>query len=189
MDKQGGPASPSTRPEYPDVVPRRGIDFGAVRRQLQIQTHVTLQLLWEELSRGPPDASQGRQYGEVSQENGIFLFGLISRLLWPRWHRPRRRDGRTSCGKCGSDPARNGGRGSTPVRGLCPISFGTERCEWLFRRDVNKPLLSYQPGARSESISCMAAGRRRRPAACPETQGGDLPGAAAVTNDSVCSTE
>jgi hypothetical protein len=70
-----------------------------------------------------------------------------------------------------------------------PISFGTERCEWLFRRDVNKPLLSCQPAGSIRIDFLQAGGRRRRPAACPETQGENLPGAAAVTNDSVCSTE
>jgi len=37
-----------TRPDYPPSVPRPGLDFTDVHRQMQANRHVTLQLLWEE---------------------------------------------------------------------------------------------------------------------------------------------
>src|SRR5271165_55872 len=37
-----------TRPDYPPSVPRPGLDFAEVHRQLQANRFVTLQLLWEE---------------------------------------------------------------------------------------------------------------------------------------------
>jgi transposase len=56
-----------TRPEYPEPVPRRAVDFGAVRRQLQMNKHVTLQLLWEEYRESQPDGYGYSRFCELYQ--------------------------------------------------------------------------------------------------------------------------
>ncbi len=55
------------RPEYPESVPRRGVDFAAVRRQLQTHKHVTLQLLWEEYRETHPDGYGYSRFCELYQ--------------------------------------------------------------------------------------------------------------------------
>ena len=56
-----------TRPEYPEPAPRRAIDFGAIRRQLQTNKHVTLQLLWEEYRESQPDGYGYSRFCELYQ--------------------------------------------------------------------------------------------------------------------------
>src|ERR1700712_4624540 len=43
-----------TRPDYPPSLPRPGLDFADVHRQLQKNKHVTLQLLWDEYRETHP---------------------------------------------------------------------------------------------------------------------------------------
>jgi transposase len=61
------------RPDYPPFVPRPGLDFAEIHRQLQANRFVTLQLLWEEYRE-----KQGSGYG-------------YSRFceLYQRWNRNR----------------------------------------------------------------------------------------------------
>jgi len=56
-----------TRPEYPESVAHRGVDFGAVRQQLQTNKHVTLQLLWEEYRESQPDGYGYSRFCELYQ--------------------------------------------------------------------------------------------------------------------------
>jgi transposase len=56
-----------TRPEYPISVPRRGLDFARIQRQLQTYKHVTLQLLWEEYREGQPDGYSYSRFCELYQ--------------------------------------------------------------------------------------------------------------------------
>jgi transposase len=56
-----------TRPEYPELVPRRDVDFSVVRQQLQAHKHVTLQLLWEEYREGYPDGYSYSRFCELYQ--------------------------------------------------------------------------------------------------------------------------
>jgi transposase len=62
-----------TRPDYPPSVPRPGLDFAEVHRQLQANRFVTLQLLWEE-------------YRE--KQSGAYGYSRFCEL-YQRWNRNR----------------------------------------------------------------------------------------------------
>jgi transposase len=54
-----------TRPEYPSSVPRPGLDFADVHRQVKTNKHVTLQLLWEEYRETHPDGYRYSRFCEL----------------------------------------------------------------------------------------------------------------------------
>jgi len=56
-----------TRPEYPPSVPRPGLDFAEIQRQLQTSKHVTLQLLWEEYRETHRDGYGYSRFCELYQ--------------------------------------------------------------------------------------------------------------------------
>ena len=56
-----------TRPDYPPSVPRPGLDFAEVHRQLQANRFVTLQLLWEEYRQGSPEGYRYSRFCELYQ--------------------------------------------------------------------------------------------------------------------------
>jgi transposase len=56
-----------TRPDYPPSVPRPGLDFADVHRQLQANRHVTLQLLWEEYREARRDGYGYSRFCELYQ--------------------------------------------------------------------------------------------------------------------------
>lgn len=55
------------RPEYPVSKPRSGVDFAAIRNQLQTNKHVTLQLLWEEYRENHRDGYSYSRFCELYQ--------------------------------------------------------------------------------------------------------------------------
>jgi len=61
------------RPDYPPSVPRPGLDFTEVHRQMQANRFVTLQLLWEEYRE-----KQSGGYGYSRYVAAVFM--LRSRL-------------------------------------------------------------------------------------------------------------
>jgi transposase len=56
-----------TRPGYPPSVPRPGLDFAEVHRQMQANRHVTLQLLWEEYREKQSGACGYSRFCELYQ--------------------------------------------------------------------------------------------------------------------------
>jgi len=57
-----------TRPEYPSLIPRPGLDFADVHRQLKTNKHVTLQLLWEEYRETHPDGYRYSRFCELYRQ-------------------------------------------------------------------------------------------------------------------------
>jgi len=56
-----------TRPDYPPSVPRPGLEFAELHRQLQTNRHVTLQLLWEEYRETHSDGYGYSRFCELYQ--------------------------------------------------------------------------------------------------------------------------
>ncbi len=95
-----------TRPDYPPSVPRPGLDFAEVHRQLQANRFVTLQLLWEEyrekqsgglrlqplLRTLPALEPESKRHPPAGSQSGRETVRRLGRPHGPHLRQPNRRD-------------------------------------------------------------------------------------------------